>query len=158
MSVSKEELKVVIRHGETQAEFEGGYQQVWASVNRYLSQIYPALEAVKKLVGAVDVQKLAERLVGLVEIRDGRIMVLKELDAKRKILLCIAAAYVGKALGLLEKDKLAPKEVAAYSGLNERVVRARLSELRRAGLVVKHEEGLYSFTPASLREIFGEEV
>lgn len=156
--MSGESLKITIRHGETEAEFEGGYQEVWASVNKYLSQLYPALEAVKKLVGAIDVQKLAERLAGMVEIREGRVTVLKELDAKRKILLCLAAVYVGKALGLLEKDTLTPKEVAAYSGLNERVVRARLSELRRAGLVVKQREGLYTFTPASLRELFGESL
>lgn len=156
--MSSESLKIIIRHGGTEAEFEGGYQEVWASVNRYLSQLYPTLEAVKKLVGAIDVQRLAERLAGMVEIREGRVTVLREFDAKRKILLCLAAVYVGKVLGLLEKDALTPKEVAAYSGLNERVVRARLSELRRAGLVVKQEEGLYTFTPASLRELFGESL
>ena len=78
------------------------------------------------------------------------------MDAKRKILLCLAAANVGKALGLFEKDKLAPKEIAAYTGLDERVTRARLSELRRAGLVIKSGEGLYGFTSSSLEEVFGE--
>ncbi|MCD6592165.1 MAG: hypothetical protein J7K78_04030 [Thaumarchaeota archaeon] len=72
------------------------------------------------------------------------------------MLLCLAAAYVGKALGLFEKDKLTPKEIAAYTGLDERVTRARLSELRRAGLVIRSEEGLYGFTSTSLNELFGE--
>ncbi|HDD43066.1 MAG: hypothetical protein DRN61_01320 [Thaumarchaeota archaeon] len=72
------------------------------------------------------------------------------------MLLCLAAAHVGKALNLFEKDKLAPKEIAAYTGLDERVTRARLSELRKAGLVVKADEGLYEFTSSSLEELFGE--
>ncbi len=150
-------LKVVIMHGDHRAEFEGDYREVWAGVNRYLSQLYPPLEAIKKLTGSVDVQEVAERISGLLEIRDGRIILLRDADAKRRILLCLAGAYVGKAFGLLEKDRLTPKEIASYLGMDERVVRARLSELRKAGLVVKYDEGLYGFTPASLRELPGEE-
>ncbi|RLF98677.1 MAG: hypothetical protein DRN49_05515 [Thaumarchaeota archaeon] len=84
------------------------------------------------------------------------ISVLEDTGAKRKILLCLAGAYVGKLLGLLERDKLTPKEIASYTGLNEKVTRARLSELRKAGLVIKYGEGLYGFTKASIRELFGE--
>ncbi|MCD6312591.1 MAG: hypothetical protein J7L79_02105 [Thaumarchaeota archaeon] len=72
------------------------------------------------------------------------------------MLLCLAAANVGKALNLFEKDKLAPKEIATYTGLDERVTRARLSELRKAGLVIKADEGLYGFSSSSLEELFGE--
>jgi len=154
--VNSEKLKVIIRHDETEVEFEGDYESVWRSVNKFFSETYPALEIVKKLTGAIDVADLAKRLEGLVEFREGRIIILKEMDAKRKILLCLAAANVGKALGLFEKDKLAPKEIAAYTGLDERVTRARLSELRRAGLVIKSGEGLYGFTSSSLEEVFGE--
>lgn len=152
-----EKLKITIRHGDAEAEFEGDYRDVWASVNRYLSQLYPPLEVVKKLMGVVDAQELAEKLAGKVEIREGRITVLAEGDAKKKILLCLAAAYIGKALGLLEKEELTPKEVSGFTGIDERVARARLSELRKMGLVVKRESGLYAFTPASLHEITGED-
>jgi len=149
-------VKVLIKHDDTEVEFEGDYEEVWRSVNKYFSEAYPAIEAVKKLKGLVDVADLAERLKGLVEFREGRIVILGEMEAKRKILLCLAAAYVGKALGLFEKDKLTPKEIAGYTGLNEKVTRARLSELRKAGLVVKSDEGLYGFTSTSLKELFGE--
>ena len=153
--MSSEKVRVVIRHGETEVEFEGYYKDVWKSVNKFFSEVYPALDVVKKLTGAVDVTDLAKKLEGLVEFRDGRIIVLKEMDAKRKILLCLAAAHVGKVLGLFEKDKLVPKEIAMYTGLDERVTRARLSELKRAGLVIKSGEGLYGFTSSSLGELFG---
>jgi len=154
--MSSEKVKVVIRHEGTEIEFEGGYEEVWRSVNKFFSEVYPALETVRKLTGAIDVMSLAKQLEGLVEFREGRIVILKELDAKRKILLCLAAAHVGKALNLFEKDKLAPKEIATYTGLDERVTRARLSELRKAGLVIKADEGLYGFSSSSLEELFGE--
>ena len=41
--------------------------------------------------------------------------------------------------------------------MNEKVTRARLSELKKAGLVIKYGEGLYGFTKASIKELFGEE-
>jgi len=155
--MSDEELKAVLRHGETEVEFSGNYEDVWRSINKYLSEIYPSIEAVKKLIGAIDVNLLMEKLEDLVEIREGMINVLEDTGAKRKILLCLAGAYVGKLLGLLERDKLTPKEIASYTGLNEKVTRARLSELKKAGLVIKYGEGLYGFTKASIRELFGEE-
>ena len=146
-------MRITIKHGETEVEFEGDYEEVWRSINRYFSETYPTLEAVKKLTGAVDINELIDKLKGLVEIRDGKINVLSETDAKKKILICLAAAYIGKSLGLLEKDKLAPKEVAAYTGLDERVTRARLSELRKAGLVLKNEKGLYSCSSSGFKLI-----
>ena len=155
--MSDGELKVVLRHGETEVEFSGNYEDVWRSINKYLSEIYPPIKAVKKLIGAIDVNLLMEKLEGLVEIREGMINVLEDTGAKRKILLCLAGAHVGKILGLLERDKLTPKEIASYTGLNEKVTRARLSELKKAGLVIKYGEGLYGFTKASIKELFGEE-
>ena len=155
--MSDGELRAVLRHDETEVEFSGNYEDVWRSINKYLSEIYPPIEAVKKLIGAIDVNLLMEKLEGLVEIREGMINVLEDTGAKRKILLCLAGAHVGKILGLLERDKLTPKEIASYTGLNEKVTRARLSELKKAGLVIKYGEGLYGFTKASIKELFGEE-
>ena len=152
-----EELKIVLKHGDTEVEFSGNYEEVWRSINKYLSDIYPSLKIVKKLIGSIDLEKMVEKLEGLVEIRDRVINILENAGAKRKILLCLAAAYAGKALGILEKDKLTPKEIASYTGLNEKVTRARLSELRKSGLVMKYGEGLYGFTSASFRELFGGE-
>ncbi len=154
--MSSEKVKVVIRCGETVVEFEGGHEEVWRSINKFFSETYPALEIVRKLTGAIDVTELARKLEDFVEFRDGRIIIMKEMDAKRRILLCLAAAYVGRRLGLFDKEDLAPKEIAAYTGLDERVARARLSELRKSGLVVKTDEGLYSFASNSIGELFGE--
>lgn len=154
--MSGERLRIIIKHGDMEVEFEGNYEEVWMSINRYFSETFPVIEVMKKLMGATDIMNLAKKLEGLIEIREGRINILKDVDAKKKILLCLAAAHLGKVLDLFEKDKLTPKEVATYTGLDERIARARLSELRKAGLVIKYDEGLYGFTPASLSELLGE--
>ncbi len=151
--MSQGRIKVTITVGQDNMEVEGGYEEVWMNINKFFSELYPTFEIVKKLTGAVDIKELAEKLVGKIEIREGRINILMSGDAKKKILLCLAGAYVGKKLGLLDKDFLTPKEIAIYTGIDERITRARLSELRKEGLVIRKEDGLYGFTPASLKEI-----
>ncbi len=151
--MKEEKIKVVIKTGESEVEFEGGYEEVWMSVNKYFSELYPSLQVVKKIVGAVDIEDLASKLSGKVEVREDRINILVGGDAKKKILLCLAGAYLGRKLGIFQREFLTPKEIANYTGIDERITRARLSELRKEGLVIRKEDGLYGFTPASLKEI-----
>lgn len=149
-------LRVKIQHGESMVEFEGDYEQVWASVNKYLSEIYPSLPLAKRLVGAIDIQSLAEYLSGKVQISDGKISVMAEGDAKKKILLCLAAAYLARALGLIESEAMTPKEVSIATGIEERVTRARLSEMRKQNLVMK-TDGKYIFLTSTLERLMKEE-
>ncbi|MEM1584241.1 MAG: hypothetical protein QXF28_06095 [Nitrososphaerota archaeon] len=152
--MEEKRIKVTIKTSENEVvEFEGGYEEVWMSVNKYFSEIYPSLSTVRKLVGAVDVEELVNKLSGKIEIKEGRINIVSGGDAKQKILLCLAGAFIGKRLGLFEKEFLTPKEIANYTGIDERITRARLSELRKDGLVIRKEDGLYGFTIASLKEI-----
>lgn len=147
-------IKVTIKTSENEVvEFEGGYEEVWMSLNKYFSEVYPSLSAVKKLVGAVDIEELVNKLSGKIEIKEDRINIISGGDAKKKILLCLAGAFIGGKLGIFEKEFLTPKEIANYTGIDERITRARLSELRKDGLVIKKEDGLYGFTVASLKEI-----
>ena len=49
IEMSSDRIRVLIRHGDTEVEFEGGYEEVWRSVNKYFSETYPAIEAVRGL-------------------------------------------------------------------------------------------------------------
>lgn len=148
-----EELKVVIEHGNTKTEFKGKYHEVWSSLNKYLSEIYPALPTVKKLVDAPDVEELSKILSGRVQFTEGKIVATGEEDAKKRIVLCLAAAKVGKTLGLFNEHSLSPQQISEYAGLGEDVARARLSELRKLGLVLKTDGGKYAYSPSGLRLI-----
>jgi len=150
-------LKVRIQHDDVSVEFEGNYEEVWMSVNKYLSELYPSLSIIKKFLGAVDVSHIMSLLSGKAQIVNGRIVVSTQADAKRKIIICLAAAYVGKVLGLLENDALSPKEVSVITGLEESVTRARLSEMRKSGLVIKVDGGRYVFNTSAIN-VLTEEV
>ncbi|MEM2910346.1 MAG: hypothetical protein QXO01_04710 [Nitrososphaerota archaeon] len=150
-------LKVRIQHDDVSVEFDGNYEDVWVSVNRYLSELYPSISIVKKFLGFVDISHIMSLLSGKAQVVNGRIIVSAQVDAKKKILICLAAAYVGKMLGLLEHDALSPKEVSIFTGLEERVTRARLSEMRRLGLVAKVDGGKYAFNISAVNAL-AEEV
>lgn len=156
-STSSRTLKVRIQHDESTVEFEGDYEYVWASINRYLSEIYPSLPLAKKLIGAIDIETLANYLAGKVQISSGRISVITEGDAKKKILLCLAAAYLAKMLGMIENEAMTPKEVSIATGIEERVTRARLSEMRKQNLVMRTDEGRYAFLTSTLEKLMKED-
>lgn len=151
--MEKERIRVTIKTKDSEVEFEGEYEEVWISINKYFSELYPSLQIVKNLIGAVDIEDLMNKLSGKIEIKEDRINILAGGDAKKKILLCLAGAYVGRRLGIFEKEFLTPKEIANFTGIDEKITRARLSELRKEGLVIRKEDGLYGFTPASLRDM-----
>ncbi|MEM3410295.1 MAG: hypothetical protein QXR41_08655, partial [Nitrososphaerota archaeon] len=61
--MEEKRIKVTIKTSENEVvEFEGRYEEVWMSVNKYFSEIYPSLSTVRKLVGAVDVEELINKL------------------------------------------------------------------------------------------------
>jgi len=149
MLTSKNSITVKIVHDGKVVEFEGDIESVWRSVNKYLSEKLGPVDLVAKLTGAVDINMLAEKLVGRVVIQNNEINVVEQADSKVRILLCLAAAYVGKKLGLYDEDFLSPKKIASIVKMGENAVRARLSELWRNGLVNKDPEGRYAFNPST---------
>ncbi len=138
---------VRIKHESTEVEFEGDRNEVWEAVNKYFSQTLGPLELVSRLTGEVDVTYVTKKLADKVVIRKDDIHVLQRGDTKKRIVLCLLAAYVGKRLGLFEEDTLTPKKVAAYLHIDERVARARLSELWKEGIVDRDENGRYLIKP-----------
>ena len=147
MTEEKPELSVLVEHNGTRVEFKGRYLEVWTSLNRYLSKIFPALPAAEKLSGTVDTIELAESIAGRVQVTENQVFVLEKADAKTKILLALAGLYVGKTMGKVADDTATPQQIAQSTGMAERVARARLSEMKRAGLVIRLPEGRYRFSP-----------
>ncbi len=143
-------LEVRIKIGDKVVEFAGDKETVWLSINNFLSKVVGPLEIAAKLSGSPDLDKLSRLLVDKVVIRDGMVSVLAEGDAKRKILYCLAGAYVGRKLSQLADDMMTPRQVAQATRMGENLVRARLSELWKRGLVERDEDGRYRFHPSSI--------
>ncbi|MEM0349137.1 MAG: hypothetical protein QXD24_03020 [Candidatus Caldarchaeum sp.] len=153
--MSKEKVvKVKIRHGENEVEFTGDKEEVWTLVNRYFSERLGPVEAVAKLSGQVDLNNLLDKLAGKVVVNNSGIDVVANVDTKKKIVYCLAGAYVGHRLGILDSDGLNPKRVAQILHIDEKVARARLSDLWKEGVVDRDEEGRYFFKPSIGLRIF----
>ncbi|MDW8083589.1 MAG: hypothetical protein RMI49_00080 [Candidatus Caldarchaeum sp.] len=141
-------VSVKIKHGEVEIAFEGEKDDVWEAVNRYFSERLGPVDVLSQLMGDLSVIDAARKLAGKVVVNKERLDVLVGGDAKKRIMLCLAGAWVGKRLGILDDHRLTPKKIASILRVNEKVVRARLSELWRNGWVDKDEEGRYSFKPS----------
>ncbi|MDW8062548.1 MAG: hypothetical protein RMI43_00055 [Candidatus Caldarchaeum sp.] len=144
----QQSVTVRIRHGDVEVVFEGDRDAVWESVNRYFAELLGPVDLMMRLMGDTSVTEAAEKLVGKVVINRDSIDVLISGDSKRRILACLAGAWLGKRLGLFSDDGLSPKKVASILRMDERAVRARLSELWRDGIVDKDDEGRYFFKPS----------
>jgi predicted ArsR family transcriptional regulator len=53
----------------------------------------------------------------------------------------------------LNEDKLGPKTIAGILRIDERVARARLSELWKEGVVERDGEGRYLFKPSKMSSL-----
>ncbi|MEM3123961.1 MAG: hypothetical protein QW756_07735 [Nitrososphaerota archaeon] len=144
-------LEVRIKVGDSVAEFSGAKDEVWTSLNKYLTEIVGPLEIAAKLSGSTDLESLATLLTDKVLIRDGVVSVVTGGEAKLRILYCLAAAYLGRMLCQLDDDRMTPRRIAEATGMDERVVRARLSELWRKRLVERDEAGRYRFIPTAMK-------
>lgn len=143
-------LEARLRIGETVVEFSGDKEEVWTSINKFLSEVVGPLEIAVRLSGSTDLDALARLLVDKVVIRDGVVSVVMGGEAKQRILYCLAGAYLGRRLSQLVDDRMTPRMIAEATGIKEKVVRARLSELWRSRLVERDEGGRYRFTPTAL--------
>ena len=143
-------LEVRIKIGDNIVEFAGDKETVWSSINTFLSRVVGPMDIAAKLSGSQDLENLARLLVDKVVIRDGNVSVLAGGDAKKRILYCLAGAYVGRRLVQLADDMMTPRQIAQATRMGENHVRARLSELWRKGLVDKDENGRYRFNPSSI--------
>lgn len=147
MEKGKIELRVTIEYNNTHVEFKGDFYDVWNSINKYFSTIFPPFEAIKKIIGKIDVNTLSEMISDEVKIINNKIIVHGTNDAKRKVILALAGAYIGTMMGLLQNDFLTPQQISEATGIDNKIVRARLSEMVKSNLVFKINKGKYKYSP-----------
>ncbi|OYT45532.1 hypothetical protein B6U84_02075 [Candidatus Bathyarchaeota archaeon ex4484_40] len=151
MSEANEEkkLKVQLEFGDAKAMFEGGVDDVFKALTRFLTQLYPNLEVARRITYSPDLTKLAEELVGIIELTpEGPIFASDlHLSAKEKICLALLGAYVGERLGKLSKGSLSPNELSRITGKARKTPR-----LITGGLVERTPEGECQITILGIRE------
>jgi predicted transcriptional regulator len=157
--LSKETVTVHIKYQETEQRFTGDVNQVWVGVNRFFSEMIPALNTVKKALLTVDVEKLIEDCENIIAVApEGPVLLVsrQKLTANETLTLHLLATYIGNKLGH-SKDYLTKEELQAGLGKNAKITSTRLGELVREGLATKTEEGNYRITTLGIKR-FQEEI
>ena len=157
--MNKETVTVHIKYQETEQTFTGDVNHVWVSVNRFFSEMIPALQIVKKAILTVDLENLIEDCKNIIAVApEGPVLLVsrQKLTASETLTLHLLATYIGNKLGL-SKIFLTKEELQAALGKNAKITSTRLGELCREGLATKTEEGNYQVTTLGIKR-FQEET
>ena len=155
----KEQVTVNIKYQDFEQTFTGDPDQVWISVNRFFSEMVPALDTIKKALLTVDLESLIEDCQNIIAVApEGPVLLVSrnKLTDSETLTLHLLAAYVGNRLGH-SKDVLTKEELQAGLGKNAKITSTRLGELIRDGHAVKTDEGNYKITTLGIRR-FQEEA
>lgn len=148
-----------IKYLETEQTFTGDVNHVWVSVNRFFSEMIPALQIVKKALLTVDLENLIEDCKNIIAVApEGPVLLVsrQKLTASETLTLHLLATYIGNKLGL-SKIFLTKEELQAALGKNAKITSTRLGELCREGLATKTDEGNYRITTLGIKR-FQEET
>jgi predicted transcriptional regulator len=157
--LNKETVTVHIKYHETEQIFTGDADQVWVSVNRFFSEMIPALQTVKKALLTVDLESLIEDCKNVIAVApEGPVLLVskQKLTDSETLTLHLLATYISNKLGQ-SKDYLTKEELQAGLGKNAKITSTRLGELLREGLATKTEDGNYRITTLGIKR-FQEEA
>jgi hypothetical protein len=157
--LNKETVTVHIKYMDTEQTFTGEVNQVWVSVNRFFSEMIPALHIVKKALLTVDLEKLIEDCKNVIAVApEGPVLLASKqrLTDSETLTLHLLATYIGNKLGL-SKGFLTKEELQAALGKNAKITGTRLGELCREGYAAKTDEGNYMITTLGIKR-FQEET
>jgi hypothetical protein len=158
-SLTKETVTVHIKYQETEQTFMGDPDQVWISINRFFTEMIPALHTVKKALLTVDLENLIDDCKNVVAVApEGPVLLVskQKLTDSETLTLHLLAAYIGNKLGQ-SKDVLSKEELQAGLGKSAKITSTRVGELIREGLATKTEEGNYKITTLGIKR-FQEEA
>ncbi len=154
--MSEETIMVHIKYQDVEQTFTGNVNDVWVSVNRFFGEMIPALEATRKAVLTVDLEKLLDDSNNIVAVaHEGPSLLVsrQKLTDSETLALHLLGAYIGNKLGLLNSDTLSKEELQTRIGKSAKIASTRLGELFREGLVTKTDEGNYKITTIGIRSL-----
>ena len=148
-----EKVKVHIEIGDARANFEGDVDQVFELAARFLTQICPSLKVLRRLIYTPDITKLAEKIVGLIEISPkGPMLSNFDVPTRDAVCLILLGAYLGKVLGILGKDSISSRDLARIIGKARKTVSNEMPRLASEGVVERTSEGEYRLTILGIKK------
>lgn len=152
-------VTVHIKYQETEQTFSGDANQVWISINKFFTEMMPALQTVQKVLLTVDLESLIEDCKNIIAVApEGPVILVsrQKLTATETLTLHLLSTYIANKLGQ-SKDYLTKEELQTGLGKNSKITSTRLGELIREGYATKNEEGNYKITTLGIKR-FQEEA
>ncbi|MCW4017004.1 MAG: hypothetical protein NWF06_11595 [Candidatus Bathyarchaeota archaeon] len=148
-------VTVHIKYQETEQTFTGDVNQVWSSVNKFFSEMIPALQTVKKALLTVDIENLIEDCKNIIAVApEGPVILVSKhkLTDSETLTLNLLATYIANKLGHT-KDYLTKEELQTGLGKTAKITSTRLGELCREGYATKTDEGNYQITTMGIKKL-----
>lgn len=141
----KTSVNVAIQVGDIRVEFSGSPDSVMRSAIGFLAKQIPAIDLAKRISLDYAVTDLIDIYANFIKITpegprvisDQRNMDAKKLSDKEIIMLQLVASKIAKDLGKIQSDGLQVSEICNSTSINPRSVSSRLSELVKAGHVLR---------------------
>jgi predicted transcriptional regulator len=146
--VSEEpKLSVSVSYSGMKMDFSGQADEVMKSVNDFVSKSVPAFQLARKLVLNFSATELVEKFGEFVRLTPEGPKVWREnqdLSDKELVGLQLVAQRIGyetASLTGIRKDSMSLSEIQEAIALNSKSISSRLSELTKAGYVVRETSG-----------------
>jgi DNA-binding MarR family transcriptional regulator len=138
-------VNVSITIGDVKVQFNGSANSVMTSVITFLAKQVPTIDLAKKISLNYAVTELIDTYSNLIKITpEGPRVIpqlgeseIKKLSDKEMVALQLIASKIAKDLGKVGDDRMEISEIQSAMMLNPKSVSSRLSELVKAGYVVR---------------------
>jgi len=161
---SSTNVNVSITVGEVKVQFNGSPELVLTSVINFMTKQVPTIDLARKISLSYAVTELIDLFSNFIKITpEGPRVILeheefgmKKLSDKENVALHLVAAKIAKDLGKLSNDARQLSEIQFVTTLNPKSVSSRLSELVKAGHVLRdstadgNESSTYKITTSGI--------
>jgi hypothetical protein len=161
---SSTNVNVSITVGDVKVQFNGSPESVLASVINFMTKQVPTIDLARKISLNYAVTELIELFSNFIKITpEGPRVILeheqfgmKKLSDKEIVTLHLVAAKIAKDLGKVSNEARQLSEIQLVTTLNPKSVSSRLSELVKAGYVLRdstadgNESSTYKITTSGI--------
>ncbi len=156
--MNRASIRLEIPDKNIKVEFTGDENTVIREMLRFLSNVYPRLTIVDKIVYTPDLEALLSAISPHVRISSGEIILLEE-EAKTtesKILYLLAGCYIASRFGLREKSSISVEEmVRMVANISKKTIQNTLVDLVKKGLVLRQARGMFEISVKSIMLLSG---
>src|SRR5215212_9754789 len=131
-------INASITLGDVKVQFNGSAESVLTSIINFVTKHVPTLELARKISLNYAVTDLIETYSNLIKIIPDLYEIgIKKISDKEMVALELIASKIAKDLGKISDDAMQASEIQSTTALNPKSVSSRLSELVKAGYVVR---------------------